>query len=134
VGTGTGILGIACAKLGAEHVLCVDIDPKAVEIAQENIAINQVEDRVAVSQQEISTLKDTYDLIVANLTSNLLIKLKETLISLLRPKGHLILSGIIDLNRGDIETHFFNAPLILHATIMEKEWVCYVMKKETVQP
>jgi len=134
VGTGTGILGIACAKLGAEHVLCVDIDPKAVEIAQENIAINQVEDRVAVSQQEISTLKDTYDLIVANLTSNLLIKLKETLISLLRPRGHLILSGIIDLNKGDIETHFFNAPLILHATIMEKEWVCYVMKKETVQP
>jgi len=134
VGTGTGILGIACAKLGAGHVLCVDIDPKAVEIARENIAINQVEDRVTVLQKEISTLKDSYDLIVANLTSNLLIKLKETLISLLRPKGHLILSGIIDLNKGDIETHFFNAPLILHATIMEKEWVCYVMKKETVQP
>jgi ribosomal protein L11 methyltransferase len=134
VGTGTGILGIACAKLGAERVLCVDIDPKATEIAQENIAINQVEDRVTVMQREVSTLTDSYDLIVANLTSKLLIKLKKTLTSLLRPGGYLILSGIIDQNRSDIETHFFNGTLIPHSSTMEKEWVCYVMKKETEQP
>jgi ribosomal protein L11 methyltransferase len=77
VGTGTGILGIASAKLGAERVLCVDIDPKATEIAKENIAINHVEDRASVRQEEISTLKGTYNLIVANLTANLLIKLRK---------------------------------------------------------
>jgi len=134
VGTGTGILGIACAKLGAERVLCVDIDPKATEIAQENIAINQVADRVAVTQRDIATLKDTYDLIVANLTAKLLIKLKKPLTSLLRPGGYLILSGIIDQNRSDIETHFFHDPLILSSSFSEKEWVCYVLKKETTQP
>lgn len=134
VGTGTGILGIACAKLGAKKVRCVDIDPKAVEIAQENIAINQVEDRVTVEQKEISTLTDSYSLIVANLTSNLLIKLKDILISLLRPEGYLILSGIIDQNQCDIETHFFKPPLTMQSSIREKEWVCYVMKKETGQP
>lgn len=134
VGTGTGILGIACAKLGAQKVLCVDIDPKATEIAQENITINQVEDRVTVTQREISTLTDSYDLIVANLTSKLLIKLKKSLISLLRPGGYLILSGIIDQNRSDIETHFFNGTLVPHSSAMEKEWVCFVMKKETEQP
>lgn len=134
VGTGTGILGIACAKLGAEQVLCVDIDPKAVEIAKENIAINKVEDRVSVEQKDISTLKDSYNLIVANLTSNLLIKLRGILISLLHPGGYLILSGIIDQNQGDIETHFFNAPLNPQSTIREKEWVCYVLKKEAAQP
>ena len=134
VGTGTGILGIACAKLGAEHVLCVDIDPKATEIAQENVVINQVDEQVSVRQREITTLKDTYDVIVANLTAKILIQLRNTLTSLLRPGGYLILSGIIDQNRSDIETHFFNDPLILHSTITEKEWVCYVLKKETVQP
>jgi len=134
VGTGTGILGIACAKLGAERVLCVDIDPKATEIAQENIAINQVADRVAVTQQEITTLKDTYDLIVANLTAKLLVKLREPLTSLLRPGGYLILSGIIDQNRSDIEAHFFHDPLIFSSSLSEKEWVCYVLKKETTQP
>lgn len=134
VGTGTGILGIASAKLGAERVLCVDIDPKATEIAKENIAINHVEDRVSVRQEEISTLKGTYNLIVANLTANLLIKLRKKLISLLRPGGYLILSGIIDQNRRDMEAHFFHDPLILHSTITDKEWVCYVMKKETAQP
>ncbi|OPY89631.1 MAG: Ribosomal protein L11 methyltransferase [Syntrophus sp. PtaU1.Bin208] len=134
VGTGTGILGIACAKLGAERVLCVDIDPKATEIAQENIAINSVEDRVSVTQRDISTLTDTYDLIVANLTAKLLIKLKKPLTSLLRPGGRLILSGIIDQNRSDIETHFFRDPLVPSSSLSEKEWVCYVLKKETAQP
>ena len=134
VGTGTGILGIACAKLGAERVLCVDIDPKATEIAQENIAINSVADRVAVTQREITTLKDTYDLIVANLTAKILIKLKKPLTSLLRPGGYLILSGIIDQNRSDIEAHFFRDPLIPSSSFAEKEWVCYVLKKETTQP
>ncbi|OPY81157.1 MAG: Ribosomal protein L11 methyltransferase [Syntrophus sp. PtaU1.Bin005] len=134
VGTGTGILGIACAKLGAERVLCVDIDPKATEIAMENIIINSVGDRVSVTQEEISTLKDTYNLIVANLTAKLLIKLKKTLTSLLRPGGYLIISGIIDQNQSDIEAHFFREPLKLLSSLSEKEWVCYVLKKETNQP
>lgn len=133
-GTGTGILGIACAKLGAQEVLCADIDPKAAEIARENIVINQVDDRVAVTQEDVSTLQGAYSLIVANLTSKLLIKLRKHLTSLLRPGGYLILSGIIDRNQGDMETHFFHAPLIPQSTVTDKEWVCYVLKKETDRP
>ncbi len=133
-GTGTGILGIACAKLGAQEVLCADIDPRAAEIARENIVINQVDDRVAVTQEDVSTLQGAYSLIVANLTSKLLIKLRKHLTSLLRPGGYLILSGIIDQNQGDMETHFFHAPLIPQSTVTDKEWVCYVLKKETDRP
>jgi len=133
-GTGTGILGIACAKLGATEVLCVDIDPKAAEIARENIVINQVDDRVAVTQEDVSTLQGAYSLIVANLTSKLLIKLRNHLTSLLRPGGYLILSGIIDQNQGDMETHFFHAPLVPQSTVTDKEWVCYVLKKEMDRP
>jgi len=85
-------------------------------------------------QEEITTLKDTYNLIVANLTAKLLIKLKKTLTSLLRPGGYLVLSGIIDQNQSDIEAHFFREPLKLSSSLSEKEWVCYVLKKETNQP
>ncbi|TSA54153.1 MAG: methyltransferase domain-containing protein, partial [Planctomycetaceae bacterium] len=53
VGTGTGILGISCAKLGAQKVVCLDIDPKAVENAYKNIAINGVEDRINIFNDDV---------------------------------------------------------------------------------
>ncbi len=60
VGTGTGILGIACAKLDAERVLCVDIDQKATEIARENVLINQVEDRVEIANRDVATVSESF--------------------------------------------------------------------------
>jgi ribosomal protein L11 methyltransferase len=130
VGTGTGILGISCAKLGAQRVVCVDSDKKAAEIARENVAINDVEDRVEVINRDALTVHEPFDLIVANLTAKILIKLKSHLISLIgNDEGYLVLSGIIEQNREDIESHFMVAPLTLHHVITEKEWVCYVLKK-----
>ena len=134
VGTGTGILGIACAKLGAEKVLCVDIDQKATEIAQENVHINQVEDRITIATKNITTLKDSFQLIVANLTSNVLIKLRPHLVRLLSPGGYLVISGIIEQNLPDIEAHFPGDALVLHRLITEKEWLCYVLKKKDDRP
>ncbi len=129
VGTGTGILGISCAKLGAQRVVCVDSDKKAAEIARENVAINDVEDRVEVINRDVLTVHEPFDLIVANLTAKILIKLKSHLISLIGHEGYLVISGIIEQNREDIESHFMVAPLTLHHVITEKEWVCYVLKK-----
>jgi ribosomal protein L11 methyltransferase len=129
VGTGTGILGIACAKLDAEKVLCVDIDQKATEIAQENVLVNQVEDRVTIATKDVTTLKESFHLIVANLTAKLLVKLRSHLVRLLSPGGYLVISGIIEQNKPDIEAHFLGA-FVLHRLITEKEWVCYVLKKK----
>jgi len=134
VGTGTGILGIACAKLGAEKVLCLDIDKKAVGIARENIEINDVADRVKAVSRDVTTLEGPFDLIVANLTEKILTKLRPTLVSLLRPRGYLIISGIIIENKGMIEESFLAAPLELFHTITEKEWICYVLKKKEENP
>ncbi|MCX7635474.1 MAG: 50S ribosomal protein L11 methyltransferase [Syntrophales bacterium] len=128
VGTGTGILGIAAAKLGAPYVMCVEIDKQAADIAQENIRINGVEDRVRVVNRDVSSLRDTFNLIVANLTAKALIKYRPQLFNLLEREGYLVISGIIAANREDIETHFLTEPLILHRTIAEKEWLCYVLK------
>ncbi|MCE5265213.1 MAG: 50S ribosomal protein L11 methyltransferase [Deltaproteobacteria bacterium] len=134
VGTGTGILGIACAKLDAEEVLCVDIDQKAVEVATENARINQVDDRVQIRYCDVTTLTGPFHLIVANITAKILIKLRSHLIRLLRPGGYLVISGIIEQNKPDIEAHFPGDSFPVHRLITEKEWLCYVLKKEGGRP
>jgi ribosomal protein L11 methyltransferase len=134
VGTGTGILGIASAKLDAERVLCVDIDKKAVEIARENVLVNQVEDRVEVLNRDAAALSETFHLIVANLTAKIHLKLRGHFNRLLAPGGYLVISGIVEQNRPDIEAHFLNGVFSLHRLITEKEWVCYVLKSEGRRP
>jgi ribosomal protein L11 methyltransferase len=130
VGAGTGILGIAAAKLGAGKVICVEIDKQAAEIAGENIRTNGVEDKVDVIYQDVTTIHETFDLIVANLTAKMLIKLRAHLISLLKRGGVVVMSGIIEQNREDMEHHFFAEPFVVQRTITEKEWLCYVLTKE----
>jgi len=129
VGTGTGILGIAGAKLGADHVVCVDTDKKAVEIARENSEINEVCDRVEIRNKDVQSIHESFELIVANLTAKILLKVRSHLLSLLQRNGYLVISGLIDQDRSDIETHFLVPPLAVHNTISEKEWCCYVLKK-----
>lgn len=130
VGAGTGILGIAAAKLGAGKVICVEIDKQAAEIAGENIRTNGVEDKVDVVHQDVTTIHETFDLIVANLTAKMLIKLRPHLITLLKRGGVVVMSGIIEQNREDMEHHFFAEPFVVQRTITEKEWLCYVLTKE----
>jgi ribosomal protein L11 methyltransferase len=130
VGTGTGILGIACAKLGANKVVCVDIDKKAAEIARENVAVNHVEDRVHIINRDVTTIREPFDLIVANLTVKILLRIRTHLMSLIENAGYLVISGIIDQHKNDIESHFFTDMFTLHHLITEKEWVCYVLQKK----
>jgi len=128
VGTGTGILGIACAKLDAERVLCVDIDKKAVEIAHENVLINRVEDRVEILDCDVAALTGPFHMIVANLTADILIGLRRHLFRLLGDGGYLVISGIVKQNKPDIEAHFLSDEFSLHRLITEEEWSCYVLK------
>jgi ribosomal protein L11 methyltransferase len=129
VGTGTGILAISCAKLGIGKVVAVDIDPKATEIAAKNIAINMVDDEIEIINSDISNLKDRFDLLVANLTANALIKLQPTLFRMMKPEAYLIISGITENDSSAIEKLFYTKDIILDKMLTEKEWVCYVLKK-----
>jgi len=129
VGCGTGILGITAAKLGAQDVICLDIDKKATEIARENAAINLVSDRLRIISKDAMTINEPRNLIIANLTSKLLLKLRSHLQQLLLPEGYMIISGIIEQDAREIEENFSVAPLIQYRVLQEKEWVCYVLKK-----
>jgi ribosomal protein L11 methyltransferase len=130
VGCGTGILGIIAARLGALDVLCLDNDPKATNIAAENAAINLVSDRLHIVNQDALEIKEPRNLIMANLTSKLLLNLCPHLTQLLVPGGYIIISGIMEKDARDIEKSFSVPPLIQHRMLKEKEWVCYVLKKE----
>lgn len=134
VGTGTGILGIACAKLGAGRVLCVDNDEQATEIARENVRINRVEERVTVAGRDVAELTEPFHLVVANLTAKLLIELYPHLVRLTRPGGYLVISGIIEQNKPEIEARFAGGSFPIHRLITEKEWVCYLLKKAGDRP
>jgi ribosomal protein L11 methyltransferase len=133
VGCGTGILGITAAKMGAQDVICVDIDKKAIEIAGENAAINNVENFLHISSKNVATVNTPRNLIIANLTAKLLLNLRPHLIQLLLPEGYMIISGIIELDAKNIEEQFSADPLTLHRMITEKEWVCYVLRKKAAK-
>jgi len=132
VGCGTGILGITAAKLGAQEVICVDIDKKAVEIALENAAINGVNEKVRILNGDVTAITAApRNLIIANLTAKLLIKLRHHLAERLLPGGYMIISGIIEQDIPNIEDHFLNTELIVQRQLKENEWVCYVLRKKS---
>jgi ribosomal protein L11 methyltransferase len=98
VGTGSGILSIAAARLGAARVVALDTDPLAVQIARENVALNRVENvvQVEVGTVQISNLQSPIsDLVVANILAETIMELAPALAAHLLPEGVLIASGII---------------------------------------
>jgi len=103
LGCGSGILAIAAARLGARHVVALDNDPQAVRVAEENVAANQVEQRVSVrlgslehlAQEETEPSREA-EVVVANILAPVLQDMLEAgLAGLVRRGGHLILSGIL---------------------------------------
>jgi len=95
VGTGSGILAMACGLFGAKEILALDNDPDAVETAAQNILRNRLADRITVSGQELSSVPAGFDLVVANITHDVLADLATLLATRINPQGFLVLSGIL---------------------------------------
>ena len=94
VGTGSGVLAIAAAKLGASSVVAFDEDPEALRNARENVARNDVSSRVDVQEAELGTFRGkAADVVVANLTGAVIQKYARRLAALVSPGGRLIVSG-----------------------------------------
>jgi ribosomal protein L11 methyltransferase len=129
-GSGTGILAIAAAKLGATSALAVDNDPWAVENALENISLNRVPRKVKAVEGDGRKLpKLLFDLIVANIDLPTITKTLAGLVKKLRPQGTLIISGLLttDLEKFlDLISHRGVVPLEI---LSENEWVAMALIK-----
>ncbi len=102
VGTGSGVLAIAAARLGASAVVAVDVDPVAVEAAVENVRRNELEAIVRPQRSSLETVTGRYRLIVANLYSSLLQELVAGFADHAEPRGWLIVSGLLEADRRDV--------------------------------
>jgi ribosomal protein L11 methyltransferase len=124
VGTGTGILAIAAALLAPGfRVTAVDVDPQAVEVARENVAINGATDSVEVLEgQPRDFTGRSFDVVVANLTAEVIISLAADLVGCLAPSGVMILSGILTGLRSDVERAASEAGLIIVERREAGEW------------
>jgi len=123
IGTGSGVLAIAAASLGAT-VKAVDLDPVAVRIAKENVAINKLEERVEVYHGNLAdVLSSSADLVVANIIADVIIILAEDLERILKPGGICLASGIISERRQDVEKALTAKGLKIDRIDEENGWV-----------
>jgi len=96
VGTGSGILALAAAQLGAGAVLAVETDPVAVSAAGDNVALNSLDGVIAVRQGSVPLAEPRrFDIVVANIIARVIAELADALAAALEPGGMLIASGII---------------------------------------
>ena len=134
VGTGSGILAIAAARLGASHVLALDTDPLAVRVARENVALNHVESvvQVEVGTVQISNIKyQMPDLVVANILAETIIELAPALASSLSLEGVLVASGIIVDQSDVVIAALRENGLSLVERREDGEWVALIAQKRT---
>lgn len=130
IGTGSGILAVAAAKLGA-RVQAGDIDSLAVRVAKENVSLNKVEGSVQV---EAGNLGEVFvgqaDIVIANIIADVIIELLPQLPSLLKPGGLFIASGIIDSRADEVHDRMLEAGLKLIDRPQDSGWVLIVAKRE----
>ena len=131
VGTGSGILAMTAALLGARSVHAVDIDEKAVEVARENIAQNGLTDRIAVTRGNLLDGTDGQaDLIIANIIADIIIMVLPEVVAKLRPQGRFLASGIIEERLGDVEKAAKEHGLTFLDVKRKAGWCAVTMGKE----
>jgi ribosomal protein L11 methylase PrmA len=94
VGCGSGVLGLGALRLGASHVVAVDVKPAAVEATRRNAALNGMAARMEATRAPLTEINDTFDVVVANVGRAAVVELAPVLIRLLAPPGWLGISGI----------------------------------------
>jgi ribosomal protein L11 methyltransferase len=128
VGTGTGILGLAAAHLGAK-VLAIDLDPEAIAAVRENIILNELQNWVRADDIPLAAIRQQFDLIFANLTAPDLFSLADSLSGRLRPSGQLIISGFLTSDLPKLQERFLGQGLTVQKAHQKDDWVALVLKR-----
>lgn len=134
VGTGSGILALAAAKLGAVQVDALDNSSVAVESAIANVAMNNLSDRIkvvlgVVDAEEAECMAERYDLVLANIIAQVIGSIAPYLVQVLAPQGLLVVSGIIEARRPNAEEPLLESGLKLVEEVKIDDWLALVYAK-----
>ncbi len=123
VGTGTGILGILGRHVGFSKVKGLEVDPEAIRVAGENVVKNKIS-AFEVSATPIDELRETYDLVIANIIDGVLLKIKPYLIKCMKSGGSMILTGILKDHESEFISDFIEEQnLTIEMRLEKDDWV-----------
>ncbi|MGE0131443.1 MAG: 50S ribosomal protein L11 methyltransferase [Blastocatellales bacterium] len=130
VGTGTGILAIAAIKLApGSRVIGFDVDPEAVEVALENAVINGVADELEIEVNKLGSFHGHgFDVVLANLTADVIIPFAPEFPLVIKPQGALIVSGILREQGGDVRAALEAQNFTVAETKPDGEWITMTLR------
>ncbi|KAF6617261.1 ribosomal protein L11 methyltransferase [Paenibacillus jamilae] len=139
VGTGSGILAIGAVKLGAKHVLALDLDPVAVSSARENTRLNGLEERITIKESDLLSVLNASDptlgiqlpvkLVVANILAEIILLFIDDVYNALQPGGIYIASGIWKNKEEAVETALKAAGFEIAEINRDEDWLAFVARK-----
>ncbi|PNQ79443.1 50S ribosomal protein L11 methyltransferase [Paenibacillus sp. F4] len=139
VGTGSGILAIGAVKLGAKHVLALDLDPVAVSSARENTRLNGLEERITIKESDLLSVLKASDptlgiqlpvkLVVANILAEIILLFIDDVYKALEPGGIYIASGIWKNKEEVVETALKAAGFEIAEISRDEDWLAFVARK-----
>lgn len=124
-GTGTGILSIAAIKLGAQSAFAFDIDEWSINNTLENIILNGVSKKITVKEgsSEVIPEGEKADVILANIQKNIIMNLMPDFINSLKEDGNILLSGLLEEDKGEIIKELDSLKLKIVNIRQENEWI-----------
>ncbi|SFA38305.1 ribosomal protein L11 methyltransferase [Parageobacillus thermantarcticus] len=130
VGTGSGILSIAAAMLGAKSVRALDLDPVAVDSAKINVKLNKVQHIVTVSQNNLlDRIEERANVIVANILAEIILRFVDDAYRLLENNGYFITSGIIQAKKQEVKEGLMKAGFTIEESLVMEDWVAFIARK-----
>ena len=133
VGTGTGILAMTALKLFPNsRVVGFDNDPEAIEVALENAEINNVEEALLLEVNKLSSFQERdFDIVLANLTADVIIPLAPDFPAALKPQGTLIVSGILREQGDEVLATLAGQNFLMIESKPDGEWVTFALTLQT---
>ena len=131
VGTGSGVLSIASAMLGAKKVTALDLDEVAVESAKMNIKLNKVHPVVDVFQNNLlEGIQVKADVIVANILAEVIVRFTDAAAQCLKPGGYFITAGIIQQKKDEVKESIESAGFQIEETVQLEDWISFIAKRK----
>jgi len=130
LGTGSGILAIAAAKLGAAQVLSVDTDAQSITAARKNVRLNGLSKKVRVIKGTLPLQDvDGFEVVLANISASVLKRLSEPLALCLIPNGLLVASGFIEERSDEVEKALLDSGFQILTGWRQEDWVTFLLKR-----